>query len=165
MLCKPLTLISTQSSKVNGGNLNAACLLLVWGLEDYNTFSLSASLSVCEKETERHRQNGCNLVLSPLSKFTPPGVLLCQDERASALDVANIITVSFILSERGRPKCKQCPFVRRRFLPWLLSLGTQGPSVPTSSWGDHSERARLPRAPGHIPVFSGNLIFLSDCHL
>lgn len=142
-------------------------LLVCFWHGGWRTKTLLASLHLFLSVRRRlnGRQNGCNLVFSPLSKFTPPGASFCQDERASALDVANIITVSFILSKRGRPKCKQCPFVRRRFLSWLLSLGTQGPSVPTSSWGDHSEHARLPRAPGHIPVFSGNLIFLSDCHL
>lgn len=34
VLRKPVTFIPTQSSKVNGGNLDAACLFLAWGLED-----------------------------------------------------------------------------------------------------------------------------------
>lgn len=124
--------------------------------------SLPLFLSVKRRLTDR--QDGYNLVFSTWSKFTPPRVSLCQDKRASALDVAGIIRVFYTERERPR-KRKQCPFVKRRFLPWLLSLGTQGPSVPTGSWGDHSEHARLSRARAHIPVSSGNLMFLSDCHL
>lgn len=132
---------------MNDGNLFTSGV----GVGSCDTLNLSASL--CDEVTERHREGGYNLVFSALSKLTSPRLSLCQDEGAPALGIANIITASFILNMRDKRKHKQCPFVERPFLPWLLSLGIQGPSVPT---GYRETVLSMPRAPAQSCSFLGS---------
>lgn len=79
------------------------------GRLDCDTFNLSAYLFICEEDTERHRQDGYNLVFSTLSKFTSPRVSLVKMRLCPPLTQQSIVTFSFVLNLRGRGSSNNVP--------------------------------------------------------